>query len=135
DDSATEEPSGLNIDKTQDDAGSARNKTCGRTRLQLLHLQKEPIQVELNVVRQPIGEPVQKLGQYIGFIVRDSAIAPLTFEDLRYMPKETKIHMYDKIKINETIYGKMTMHHTARTKSFSRLRDELVNPYMLYILF
>ncbi|KAK1586771.1 hypothetical protein Q3G72_005962 [Acer saccharum] len=98
DDSETEEPSDLNIDETQDDAGSASKKTRGRTRLQLLHLQKELIQVELNVLRQPIGEPGHKLGQYIGFIVSDSAIAPLTFEDWRYMPKETKIHMYDIIK-------------------------------------
>ncbi|KAI9169525.1 hypothetical protein LWI28_013605 [Acer negundo] len=93
DDLETGESSDLNIDDTQDDVGSACKKTRGRTRLQLLHLQKEPIQVELNVLRQPIGEFGHKLGQYIGFIVSDSAIAPLTFEDLRYMPKETKIHV------------------------------------------
>ena len=79
--------------------GSASKKTRGRTRLQLLHLQKEPIQVELNVLRQPIGEPGHKLGQYIGFIVSDSVIAPLAFEDWRYMPKEIKNHMYDIIKV------------------------------------
>ncbi|KAK2646467.1 hypothetical protein Ddye_021662 [Dipteronia dyeriana] len=128
-DSETEEPSDLNIDETQDDAGSVRNKTRGRTRLHSLHLQKEPIQVELNVLRQPIGEPGKKLGQYIGFIVRDSAITPLTFEDWRYMPKESKIHMYDITKnrseTNKINYGKMTMHHTGGTKSFARLRDEL----------
>ncbi|TXG65646.1 hypothetical protein EZV62_006921 [Acer yangbiense] len=129
DDSEIEEPSDLNIDETQDDAGSTSKKTRGRTRLQLLHLQKELIQVELNVLRQPIGEPGHKLGQYIGFIVSDSAIAHLTFEDWRYMPKEIKIHMYDIIKnrseTNKTNYGKMTMHHTGGTKSFARLQDEL----------
>ncbi|KAK4839152.1 hypothetical protein QYF36_019585 [Acer negundo] len=61
DDSETVEPSDLNIDETQDDAGSTSKKTRGRTRLQLLHLQKEPIQVELNVLSQPIGESGHKL--------------------------------------------------------------------------
>ncbi|TXG51155.1 hypothetical protein EZV62_023679 [Acer yangbiense] len=75
DDSETEEPSDLNIDETQDDA------------------------VELNVLRQPIGEPGHKLGQYIGFINRSET--------------------------NKTNYGKMTKHHTGGTKSFARLRDEL----------
>ena len=61
--------------------GSASKKIRGRTRLQVLHLQKELIQVKLNLLHQPIGEPSHKIGQNIGFIVSDSAIAPLTFED------------------------------------------------------
>ncbi|KAK2637433.1 hypothetical protein Ddye_032225 [Dipteronia dyeriana] len=131
DDSATDEPSDLNIDETQDDAGSAHNKTHGRAHLQLLHLQNKSIQVELNVLRQPAGESGQKLGQYIGFIVKDFAITPLAFEDWRYMPQKTKIHMYVIIKnhskTNKTNYGKMKMYHTGGTKSFVRLRDELTN--------
>ncbi|KAK3218818.1 hypothetical protein Dsin_012788 [Dipteronia sinensis] len=83
---------------SNNELGSARKKTRGRLGLQLLHLQKEPIQVELNVLRQPIGEPGHKLGQYIGFIIKDSVIAPLNFEDWRYMPREIKICMYDTIK-------------------------------------
>ncbi|KAK1587156.1 hypothetical protein Q3G72_010228 [Acer saccharum] len=70
DDSETEEPSDYDIEETQDDAGSTRKKTRGRTRLQWLHLQKEPIQVKLNELRQPIGEPGKQLGQYIGFIAK-----------------------------------------------------------------
>ncbi|KAK4858108.1 hypothetical protein QYF36_011186 [Acer negundo] len=69
-DSETNEPFDLNIDETQDDAGSASKKTRGRTCLQLLHLQKEPIKVELNVLRQPIGVSGHKLGQYIVFITK-----------------------------------------------------------------
>ncbi|KAK0570846.1 hypothetical protein LWI29_007385 [Acer saccharum] len=98
DDSETEEPSDYDIEETQDDAGSTRKKTRGRTRLQWLHLQKEPIQVKLNELRQPIGEPGKQLGQYIDFIISDSTIIPLTFEDWRHMPKETKFHIYDIIK-------------------------------------
>ncbi|KAK0592180.1 hypothetical protein LWI29_014622 [Acer saccharum] len=70
DDSETEEPSDYDIEETQDDAGSTRKKTRGRTHLQWLHLQKEPIQVKLNELRQPIGEPGKQLGQYIGFIAK-----------------------------------------------------------------
>ncbi|KAK4840038.1 hypothetical protein QYF36_026808 [Acer negundo] len=70
DDSETEEPSDHDIEETQDDAGSTRKKTRGRTRLQWLHLQKEPIQVKLNELRQPIGEPGKQLGQYIGFLAK-----------------------------------------------------------------
>ncbi|KAK1557712.1 hypothetical protein Q3G72_030134 [Acer saccharum] len=62
DDSETEEPSDYDIEETQDDVGSTRKKTRGRTRLQWLHLQKEPIQVKLNELRQPIGEPSKQLG-------------------------------------------------------------------------
>ena len=79
--------------------GSTRKKTRGRTRLQWLHLQKEPILVKLNELHQPIGEPGKQLGQYIGFIVSDSTIVPLTFEDWRHMSKETKFHIYDIIKV------------------------------------
>ncbi|KAI9192838.1 hypothetical protein LWI28_028327 [Acer negundo] len=57
DDSETEEPSDHDIEETEDDSGSTCKKTRGRTRLQWLHLQKEPIQVKRNELCQPIGEP------------------------------------------------------------------------------
>ncbi|KAK1553602.1 hypothetical protein Q3G72_001010 [Acer saccharum] len=41
---------------------STRKKTRGRTRLRWLHLQKKPMQVKLNELRQPIGEPGKQLG-------------------------------------------------------------------------
>ncbi|KAL5794954.1 hypothetical protein ACOSP7_003548 [Xanthoceras sorbifolium] len=98
DDSETEAPSDQDIDEIEDDGGSMCKKTRGRTCLQWLHLQKEPIQVELNAFRQPIGLPGKHLGQYIGFIVGDSSVVPLKFEDWRYMPHETKSRIYDVIK-------------------------------------
>ncbi|TXG70023.1 hypothetical protein EZV62_004958 [Acer yangbiense] len=123
--------------------GSASKKTRGRTRLQLLHLQKELIQVELNVLRQPIGEPGHKLGQYIGFIRKHRLMKKYEKssnekEKLSELINDVGKEQWNLLvkfwnsekgnnrsETNKTNYGKMMMHHTGGTKSFARLRDEL----------
>ncbi|KAK4852912.1 hypothetical protein QYF36_001057 [Acer negundo] len=137
DDSETEEPSDHDIEETEDDSGSTCKKTRGRTRLQWLHLQKEPIQVKRNELCQPIGEPGKQLGQYIGFIKeyekpsKDKEKIAKLMNDVGQVQWDWLVKFSnskkgkDRAKTNKQNYGKLEMHHTSGTKSFARLRDEL----------
>ncbi|KAH9697062.1 hypothetical protein KPL71_023450 [Citrus sinensis] len=62
----------------------------GPTKLQSIHKQIEPIQVDFNPDGEAIAQGGKALGQYIGYLSRDSSVMPLNFDDWRHVPVDVK---------------------------------------------
>lgn len=85
--------------QTSDNRGAAQDlsgtsitskRKRGPTKLQSIHKQIEPIQVDFNPDGEAIGKGGKALGQYIGYLSRDSLVMPLNFDDWRHIPADVK---------------------------------------------
>ncbi|KAH9671868.1 hypothetical protein KPL70_017513 [Citrus sinensis] len=65
-------------------------RKLGPTKLQSIHKQIEPIQVDFNPNGEAIAQGGKALGQYIGYLSRDSSVMPLNFDDWRHVPVDVK---------------------------------------------
>ncbi|KAK9232849.1 hypothetical protein WN943_023097 [Citrus x changshan-huyou] len=57
---------------------------------QSIHKQIELIQVDFNPDGEAIAQGDKALGQYIGYLSRDSSVMPLNFDDWRHVPVDVK---------------------------------------------
>ncbi|XP_031479423.1 uncharacterized protein LOC116250131 isoform X2 [Nymphaea colorata] len=75
-------------------------KTRGPNRL--LKVRKLPVgeklKVDHNYLGQPIGENASTLSKYMGFLVRDGCLAPLTYKSWKQMPMSYKKDLQHRVK-------------------------------------
>lgn len=83
----------------------------GPTKLQFIHKQIEPIQVDFNPDGEAIGQGGKALGQYIGYLSRDSSVMPLNFDDWRHVPVDVKQEIRNLLEVcqsyNKTYYKRI----------------------------
>lgn len=89
--------------------GSSGTKKSGRGPTRCIELSKrapgERFDVSFNIYNQPIGVFGRKLTSYLGLIVRDGQIAPLTYTDWRGMPNDKKERMWKLALVLQIVFS------------------------------
>ncbi|KAK9230087.1 hypothetical protein WN944_023054 [Citrus x changshan-huyou] len=87
---------------------------------QSIHKQIEPIQVDFNPDGEAIAQSGEALGQYIGYLSRDSSVMPLNFDDWRHVSVDVKQEIRNLLEQSNDPEGKelnmITMFTVTHTK-------------------
>ncbi|MFQ6662723.1 hypothetical protein Gotur_030480 [Gossypium turneri] len=89
----------------------------------------ERVKVARNSHDQPIGSKVRLLVEYLSIIARNANLLPINYESWHHMPDSNKNQALDNIKdrkrVGTTSRQKQKFTHTAKSKSFAFLVDDV----------